>query len=52
MNVAPTGRRFEVQHIHWYKIHDGKITHHATNRDDLGMLQQLGVIPVPNCREN
>jgi steroid delta-isomerase-like uncharacterized protein len=47
MNVPPTGRRFEVQHIHWYKIHDGKITHHATNRDDLGMLQQLGVMPVP-----
>jgi steroid delta-isomerase-like uncharacterized protein len=47
MNVQPTGRRFEVHHIHWYKIHDGKITHHSTNRDDLGMLQQLGVVPVP-----
>jgi predicted ester cyclase len=44
VNVQPTGRRFEVQHIHWYKVRDGKITDHSTNRDDLGMLQQLGIV--------
>ena len=37
VNVAPTGRRSEVQHIHCYRVRDGKITDHATNRTDMGM---------------
>ena len=48
VGVQPTGKRFEVQHIHWYKLHDGKITDHFTNRDDLGMTQQLGLLPSAN----
>lgn len=47
MGVKPTGNHFEVQHIHWYKIRDGKIIDHFTNRDDLGMTQQLGLLPRP-----
>ena len=47
LGVKPTGKRFEVQHIHWYKVLDGKITDHFTNRDDLGMTQQLGLLPYP-----
>jgi predicted ester cyclase len=46
MGAEPTGRRFEVQHIHWYRVRDGKITDHFTNRDDLGMTQQLGLLPA------
>lgn len=45
LGVQPTGKRFEVQHIHWYKVRRGKITDHFANRDDLGMSQQLGVLP-------
>jgi len=47
MGVKPTGRHFEVQHMHWYKIRDGKITDHFASRDDLGMTQQLGLLPRP-----
>jgi steroid delta-isomerase-like uncharacterized protein len=43
--VAPTQKHFEVQHIHWYKLHDGKIVDHRANRDDIGMMQQLGLLP-------
>ena len=46
VGVQPTGKRFVVQHIHWYKVRGGKITDHATSRDDLGMSQQLGVVPA------
>ena len=46
VGVQPTGKRFEVQHIHWYKVRDGKITEHSTSRDDLGMTQQLGLLPA------
>jgi predicted ester cyclase len=49
MGIQPTGKRFEVQHIHWYKLRDGTITDHFTNRDDLGMIQQLGLLPVPTA---
>jgi predicted ester cyclase len=43
VGVKPTGKSFEVQHIHWYKLRDGKIVDHYASRDDLGMMQQIGV---------
>ena len=46
VGVPPTGKRFEVTHIHWYKMRDGKIIEHWANRDDLGMMQQLGLVPL------
>lgn len=53
VGVEPTGKTFEVQHIHWYKLRDGKIVEHYATRDDIGMMQQLGLLPaalvdVPN----
>ncbi len=45
VDVAPTGKRFEVQHIHWYQLKDGKIVQHRANRDDIGMIRQLGLLP-------
>jgi predicted ester cyclase len=45
VGVEPTGKNFEVQHIHWYKLRDGKIIDHNANRDDIGMMQQLGLLP-------
>jgi predicted ester cyclase len=47
VGVEPTGKSFEVQHIHWYKLRDGKIAEHYANRDDIGMMQQLGLLPSP-----
>jgi steroid delta-isomerase-like uncharacterized protein len=48
LGVPPTGKRFEVQHIHWYKLRDGRIVEHYANRDDVGQLQQLGLLPPPS----
>jgi steroid delta-isomerase-like uncharacterized protein len=45
VGVQPTSKHFQVQHIHWYKVSAGKITDHSTSRDDLGMSQQLGLLP-------
>lgn len=47
VGIEPTGKRFQVQHIHWYRVRNGRITDHFTNRDDLGMTQQLGVLAPP-----
>ena len=45
VGVEPTGKRFEVQHIHWYKVREGKIVEHRANRDDISMMRQLGLLP-------
>ena len=47
VGVQPTGRTFEVQHIHMYRVLDGKIAEHFANRDDVGMMRQLDLLPPP-----
>lgn len=47
LGVPATGRTFSVLHIHVYRLVDGMIVEHWAVRDDLGMLQQLGVAPTP-----
>ncbi len=49
--VAPTGKRFEVQQIHWYTLRDGKIAEHWANRDDIGMMRHLGLLPETGARD-
>jgi steroid delta-isomerase-like uncharacterized protein len=46
MDVAPTGKRVSVRQSHWFRVEEGKLTEHWAVRDDLGMLQQLGVLPA------
>ena len=45
MGVPPTGRSFSVQHMHMYRVADGKVAEHWACRDDLGQLAQLGLTP-------
>ena len=45
VGVPPTGRSFEVQHIHMHRVLDGKIAEHFANRDDVEMMRQLGLLP-------
>jgi steroid delta-isomerase-like uncharacterized protein len=47
LGIPPTGRQFEQQQIHIFRFKNGKTVEHRAVRDDLGMLQQLGVIPAP-----
>ncbi len=46
--IPPTGRSFQEAQMHFVRFRDGKAIEHRAVRDDLGMMQQLGVIPVPN----
>ena len=45
MGLPPTGRSFSVQHMHMYRVQDGKLAEHWACRDDLGQLVQLGLLP-------
>ena len=46
VGVQPTGKRFSCQHIHWNIFRDGLITGHWANRDDIKMMQDLGLLPA------
>src|SRR5919206_3569999 len=47
MGIAPTGKRFVQRQVHVMRFADGKAVEHWGLRDDLGQMQQLGVIPSP-----
>jgi steroid delta-isomerase-like uncharacterized protein len=42
----PTGKRFSVDYVHWFRLEDGKVAEMWAVRDDLSRLEQLGLIPV------
>jgi hypothetical protein len=42
--MAPTGRSFEADQIHIYRLYDGKIVEHSASRNDLLLLNQLGLV--------
>src|SRR5258708_12648706 len=41
---APTWQQWTAKHFHLFRMVDGKIAEHSSSRDDLGMLQQLGLV--------
>jgi steroid delta-isomerase-like uncharacterized protein len=45
--MPPTGRSFRQAQMHFIRFRDGKVVEHRAVRDDLGAMQQLGVIPAP-----
>ncbi len=45
--VAATGKAIRVLQFHSFKVANGLIAEHAAVRDDLGMLQQLGIVAAP-----
>ena len=45
--IPPTGKTVVVSNIHIMRFAGDKIVEHWGNGDDLGMLQQLGVITLP-----
>jgi len=42
--TTPEAKPFSVEHIHIYRLAEGKIAEHWVVRDDLGMMQQIGAI--------
>ena len=50
--AEPKGQIYSLQHIHLFRIVDGRIVEHWANRDDLGAARQLGLElrPVERAR--
>ena len=47
MGESPTGRDVVLRGINIFRIADGKIMERWGRLDDLGLLQQLGLVPAP-----
>ena len=47
MGIPPTGKQVSATGMTLIRIANGKAVEQWANYDDLGMLQQLGVIPAP-----
>ncbi|MDQ5828546.1 MAG: ester cyclase, partial [Actinomycetota bacterium] len=48
MGIAPTSNRVTITGIDILRITDGKVVEHWGKFDDLGMMQQLGVMEQPS----
>lgn len=44
MGIAPTGRHVSQEQIHIVRVASGQVVEHWAVRDDLSLLQQLGVV--------
>jgi predicted ester cyclase len=44
LGKPPTGKEYAVEHIHIWRLQDGKVIEHWSVRDDLGQALQLGLI--------
>jgi steroid delta-isomerase-like uncharacterized protein len=51
MGIPPTGQRVSIGLIDIVRIVDGQVVEHWSMGDNLGMMQQLGVIPTPEQSE-
>ena len=47
MGIPPTGQQVSIGLIDIVRIADGQVVEHWSIGDNLGMMQQLGVIPQP-----
>lgn len=47
MSLTPTGKEVTMSGITIYRLSGGRIAEARSNFDQLGVLQQLGVIPPP-----
>jgi steroid delta-isomerase-like uncharacterized protein len=47
MGIPPTGQQVSMGLIDTVRIADGQVVEHWSMGDNLGMMQQLGVIPQP-----
>ena len=51
MGITPTGQQVSIGLIDVVRVADGKVVVHWSMGDNLGMMQQLGVIPQPGDTE-
>ena len=49
--IPATNRKVSVTATVWYRVENGRLAEGWINRDDVGLMRQLGVIPSPTEAE-
>jgi steroid delta-isomerase-like uncharacterized protein len=49
MGIPPTGKKMKIRGVQIFKFKDGKVVERWGSCDELGMLQQLGVMQFPRA---
>jgi len=49
MGIPPTGKRIRIRGVQISKFKDGKMVERWGSSDELGMLQQLGLMEFPKA---
>lgn len=47
MGLPASGREYTISETHVLRIRDGQVVEHWRDADMLGLMQQLGALPVP-----
>jgi predicted ester cyclase len=47
MGIPATGRTVEIRSMNLFRFQNGRVIEHRIVADNLGLMQQLGVIPTP-----
>jgi predicted ester cyclase len=45
MGLPPSGRRYEIEELHLFRLREGQVVEHWHQFDQLGMMRQLGAGP-------
>ncbi len=45
MGLPPSGKRYSIEEIHWFRLRDGKVVEHWHQFDQMGLMRQLGAMP-------
>jgi len=45
MNLPPSGKRYSIEEIHWFRLRDGQVVEHWHQMDGMGLMRQLGAMP-------
>ena len=45
MGLPPSGKRYTIEEIHWFRVRDNKVVEHWHQMDQMGLMKQLGAMP-------
>ena len=49
MGMPASGRSYDVEEIHVFRLTNGRIAEHWHQLDAMGMMKQLGAMPEPKA---
>jgi steroid delta-isomerase-like uncharacterized protein len=47
MGLSPSGKRYTIAEIHWFRLRDGRVVEHWHQLDQMSLMRQLGAMPEP-----